>query len=110
MQVETITKEELLPLVGNRDVIVLNALPRDWYERAHIPGSICIPVEELSAKLAELPRDKLIITYCASYECTSSLEAAELLARHGYNVKVYRGGTKEWIEAGLPWHGTARSG
>ncbi|AGC67226.1 rhodanese-like sulfurtransferase [Thermoclostridium stercorarium subsp. stercorarium DSM 8532] len=103
MQIEMVTKEELLTMLNNLDVIVLNVLPRDWYEQAHIKGSISIPLEELPNHLNCLSKDKLIITYCASYECTSCIEAAELLANYGFNVKVYRGGTKEWIEAGLPW-------
>ncbi|MCL5038935.1 MAG: rhodanese-like domain-containing protein [Firmicutes bacterium] len=108
MQIDAITKEELLSMYGNPDVIVLNVLPRDWFERAHILGSISIPVEELAGRLDCLPSDKLIVTYCASYGCTSCVEAAQFLASHGFNVKVYRGGTKEWMEAGLPWEGSER--
>lgn len=51
MQIEMVTKEELLTMLSNPDVIVLNVLPRDWYERAHIKGSLSIPLEELPNRL-----------------------------------------------------------
>ncbi len=34
------------------------------YAAAHIPGALSLPLGELEARLAELPRDREILTYC----------------------------------------------
>lgn len=103
----SVTKEELFLLLGNPEVVVVNTLPRDWFEKAHIAGSISMPAEELPYMLDTLPKDKLVVAYCAGPECTSCVEAAGILADKGFNVKVYRGGTQEWMESGLPCEGTS---
>jgi hypothetical protein len=36
----------------------------DSYQAAHITGAISIPLAELETRLAEIPQDKWIITYC----------------------------------------------
>ena len=35
------------------------------YDQGHIPGAKLIPVAEVGGRIAELPRDKTIITYCS---------------------------------------------
>lgn len=101
----SVTKEDLVSLLASPKVVVINVLPRDWYDRAHIAGSISMPVEDLQNTFSGLPKDKLIVVYCLSPECMSCVEAAGILAGKGFNVKVYKGGTQEWMESGLPCEG-----
>ena len=35
------------------------------YKQNHIKGSISIPLEQVAARVKELPRDKMIVTYCS---------------------------------------------
>lgn len=65
-------------------------------ERAQgaIPGSIHIPVDELRARLAELPRDKEIVVHCAVGQ--RSYYAARILAQHGFKVRNLTGAYKTW--------------
>ena len=37
----------------------------EQYKQGHLPGAILIPLEEVAQHSGKLPRNKLIITYCA---------------------------------------------
>ncbi len=37
----------------------------EQYRQGHLPGAILIPLEEVAQHSGKLPRNKLIITYCA---------------------------------------------
>ncbi len=99
-QVKTITKEELSKKLGS--VQVVNVLDPEWYKLGLIKGSKKIPLAELDKRAKELDRSKEVVTYCASYACNASSEAAKQLAAKGFAVSAYEGGIKEWAEAGLP--------
>lgn len=72
--------------------------PSEW-AGGHVPGAIHIPYPQLRARLAELPRDRPVVAYCAS-GVRSSL-AASLLAADGREVRNLRGGFAAWRRAGL---------
>lgn len=58
----------------------------------HIPGSVHIPLGQLRQRMAELPKDRLIVTYCAVG--VRSYNAARILKQNGFSdVKVLEGGT-----------------
>jgi phage shock protein E len=59
-----------------------------------IEGSYLMPVQELSFRAAELPRDREIVAYCRVGN--RSAFAATYLARLGYNVKNLEGGIMTW--------------
>lgn len=65
------------------------------YESAHIPGSLLIPLPELSAKLDNVPQDKPVLVYCAVGG--RSRVAAQMLAGKGFkSVMNVAGGIKAW--------------
>lgn len=99
----TITQEQLSEIMARRDPVqVVNVLDPQWYSLGVIKGSKKIPLAELERRLGELDQKIPVVTYCANYECSASSDAAKLLAKHGYQVKAYEGGIKEWTAAGLP--------
>lgn len=58
----------------------------------HIPGSVHIPLGQLRRRMSELPKERLIVTYCAIG--VRSYNAARILMQNGFsNVKVLEGGT-----------------
>ena len=72
-------------------------------ERAqrHIEGSVSIPLNQLAARVGELPRDRTVIVYCAGGYRSSI--AASLLKRAGLeNVSEMAGGITAWDNAHLP--------
>ncbi|WP_327287558.1 rhodanese-like domain-containing protein [Streptomyces sp. NBC_01198] len=48
-------------------------------------------------------RDAAIVTYCTNPACPNSGQVADRLTGLGYtNVRKYREGIEDWVEAGLP--------
>ncbi|MDQ5964401.1 MAG: hypothetical protein QG625_555 [Cyanobacteriota bacterium erpe_2018_sw_39hr_WHONDRS-SW48-000098_B_bin.30] len=66
-------------------------------ERGYIPGSKHIPLQKLRQRYHELPKDRMIITYCQSGQ--RSYNAARFLQQHGYTVKNLSGGYLTWHAA-----------
>lgn len=63
-------------------------------------GALQIPLTQLGSRLEELPRDRQILTICASGH--RSPLAARRLKRAGFDVRDVRGGTQAWRASGLP--------
>ncbi|HYG92458.1 MAG TPA: rhodanese-like domain-containing protein [Nocardioides sp.] len=100
-----ITRTELEDLIRDEAVVVVDALPRGYYERQHLPGAINLVESEVDDRAAELLPDKdaAIVTYCSNAACGNSQAVANRLERLGYtNVRKYREGIQDWAEAGNP--------
>jgi rhodanese-related sulfurtransferase len=72
----------------------------DEYKGGHIPGSINISVQDLSAKLNKIPKDKPVVVYCRSGSRSAS--AAQMLLSAGYSEVYDLGGLMDWTRQGLP--------
>jgi hydroxyacylglutathione hydrolase len=73
-------------------------------EQKHIAGSVAIPLNHLSERLGEVPRDRPVIVYCAGGYRSSI--AASLLQHNGYSrISELAGGIAAWETAQLPVHG-----
>jgi Rhodanese-like domain len=44
--------------------VLVDVRGADVYKAEHAKGALSIPLNEVSARASELPKDKLIITYC----------------------------------------------
>ncbi|MEO6391650.1 MAG: rhodanese-like domain-containing protein [Pyrinomonadaceae bacterium] len=51
--------------VDKGEAVIVDARPADAYRQEHIKGSINIPSNEAAARIAELPKGKLLIAYCS---------------------------------------------
>ncbi len=104
-----ITKEELAGLIKtNKDLKIVDVLSKAHYREEHIKGAISIPMEEID-KIAPklLKKDAQVVVYCASFECSASTNAADKLIELGFtNVLDYKGGLKDYKEAGFPLEGS----
>lgn len=75
--------------------------PSEWRADGHIGGATYIPMNQLPARLAELPADGEIIVYCA--HGARSVQVAIWLTRQGFtDVKDLDGGLHAWQQRGLP--------
>jgi 3-mercaptopyruvate sulfurtransferase SseA len=63
--VRRITTVELRAALDRGSAIVIDTRPLESYKQNHIKGSISIPVDEVANRIGELPRDKMIVTYCS---------------------------------------------
>lgn len=57
---------------------------RGEWEAGHLDGAMLIPVQELAGRLAEVPRGRPVIVYCASGR--RSQQAASMLRAEGHEV------------------------
>ena len=60
------------------------------FQSGAYPGAVNIPVQELEARLSEVPRDRPVVLYCASG--ARSAAAERILRARGYTDVVNGGG------------------
>ena len=63
--VRRVTIDEMEALVKENKAVVIDVRSQDVYDAGHIPGAKLIPAFDILNHLNELPKDKLIITYCS---------------------------------------------
>ena len=63
----TMTKEQLLPLLGKPDVIIIDVRTKyDWdSSKVKIPGAVREEGMRLGSWMTKYPKDKTIVLYCA---------------------------------------------
>jgi len=97
-----VTRDELRRLAATSAVTVLDVRPCEEYAAGHIPGAVSIPLDELAARLAELPHDGEIIAYCRGAYCVLAHDAVRLLHARGRDATRLVDGMLEWCLADLP--------
>ncbi|HEU4389915.1 MAG TPA: rhodanese-like domain-containing protein, partial [Blastocatellia bacterium] len=71
-----------------------------------IKGAIHVKPRRLGSRLGmpplkDVPRDRMIVTYCACPNDESAITAAQTLIQNGFTrVRVLKGGWNEWLKAG----------
>lgn len=93
--------KKLLERMPN-NVCVVDVRDAEQYESGHIPGARNIPVDKILSSFRSLPKDKMIVTYCADIACGLSPQAALELAQAGFEVQHLIGGFEEWCRKGFP--------
>ncbi|MEO0325710.1 MAG: rhodanese-like domain-containing protein [Myxococcota bacterium] len=79
-----------------RGATLLDVRTGGEFDQGHAEGALNVPVDELSARLAEIPKDRPVVTYCMAGG--RSGRAAALLAGEGYEVHDL-GSLAKWNEA-----------
>lgn len=107
---ELISRDELAAALRDDSVVLLDTLPADYYDKAHIRGALNLIEANVESTAAQvLPdRNAAIVTYCANISCRNSEIVANRLRELGYtNVRKYREGIADWESAGLPIDGSS---
>lgn len=93
---ETSARELQRRLAGPDAPLVLDV--REGWERdiARLPGTVDIPMGELSERLAELPKERDIVVMCRSGG--RSLRVAQYLDSLGFQVANLTGGILAWAQ------------
>jgi rhodanese-related sulfurtransferase/biotin operon repressor len=99
---EPLAMEELLERARSGAVVILDTRPASEYEAGHIAGAISLPVAEMQARLAGLPKGKQYVAYCRGPYCIYADRAVEMLRKSGRRARRLLGGYPEWKAAGLP--------
>jgi rhodanese-related sulfurtransferase len=86
---------------------LVEVLPREEYEEAHLPGAISIPLKQLDAESArQLDPARDVVVYCWDALCDMSPRGAARLASLGFtHVYDYQAGKVDWLAHALPVEG-----
>lgn len=98
---EPVCGEALLARARSGEVTVLDVRDVEEYRAGHLPGARSVPLAELQARLAELPRDREIIAYCRGPYCVLAIEAVRTLRDAGFVAHRLHTGPPDWRAAGL---------
>ncbi len=81
--------------------LILDVRSQAEWDQFHIEGSLLIPLEQVQARLSELPRDVDILVVCLSGHRSAS--GVTMLRQAGYTRAVsLTGGLQAWQAAGYP--------
>lgn len=101
---QIISPQDLKPLLAQGAVTLLDVRLPEEIAAACLPGAVLIPLHELPARYAELPKDKPLVAMC--HHGVRSQTAARFLERNGYpEVLSLDGGIDAWscsVDATIP--------
>lgn len=63
--VRRVTTAELADLIKQGKVLVVDVRNKESYDAGHIPQAKLLPINEVGERGRELPRDRMIVTYCS---------------------------------------------
>lgn len=93
---ETVTAAEVRAVVENPgSAFLLDVRTPGEFAEGHIEGAVNIPSYQLKNRMAELPKNKPIIVYCAMGYRAADV-ARVLTEADGFQVKTYVEGMSEW--------------
>jgi rhodanese-related sulfurtransferase len=106
---------EVLASLADPEFLVVDMREPESRLKATIPGSVSIPVSEVTQRLEELgcTRDakgwvctvaKKVVAFCNGPACPQSPTAFHAMVREGFppeRIYYYRGGMQDWVVLGL---------
>jgi hydroxyacylglutathione hydrolase len=87
-------------LAGPNPPLVVDVRNLPELQVGRIEGSVHIPMNELPARLAEVPENREVVAVCA--KGMRSFNAAGWLRQMGRNASSLQGGIDQWKALGLP--------
>ena len=104
---KTINASQLNDIMEREDDwVLLDVLPKQQYEKEHIPGAHNVPLDEDNfvervRGVTESEEDQVVV-YCANDACELSPTAARRLEDAGFaNVLDFEGGVEAWKDSGF---------
>jgi len=95
-------RNEFMACAERGEIIVIDVRPAGEYSAGHLPYARSLPLDELEARLGELPLDHEIVAYCRGPFCVMASQAVAALSARGYRIRALREGVNEWRMAGMP--------
>ena len=94
------SREAKALLEKNKNIFLLDVRTPQENSQARLPGTVLIPINEFERRIAEVPRNKTIIVYCAVG--SRSRPVAEYLSKNGYkDVYNMSDGIVGWYRNGF---------
>lgn len=94
-----ISPQQAFEMTMNTDLYILDVRTQQEYDEGHIRDAKLIPLQNLNAKLGEIPKEKNIVVYSND---SRSINASEILINNGF-TQVYNmeEGIMGWSKAGF---------
>jgi len=100
---DAVTAEQAQSLIGGERALVIDVRRAERYQAGHVAGAINIPLAELGEALDRLPQDRDQPILCVCEVGNMSANGMLYLKSLGYSrVKSLSGGTRGWMQKGLP--------
>lgn len=99
-QFTTVSPAELRAGLASGAMLLLDVRPTLEFAAGHLAGAVSAPLEELPARLSELPTEPLVVTYCRGPLCVYADEALTLVVASGRRGARLEEGVAEWQLAG----------
>lgn len=93
--------DDLAARMSSGAVVVLDVRPSGEYAAGHLPGAVSIPLDELPARVDELPSDAHVVVYCRGELCAMARDAAAALRERGRRASAMDEGVLEWRASGV---------
>lgn len=88
---------------ANADFLLVDVRDPGMYRAGHIVGAVNLQPDEIVEALeAEFPGERNLVVYSYDMGCMLSTHCADILTRHGYQVRQLLGGFEHWEHAGNP--------
>lgn len=95
-----ISPTDLVALLKQEPLQLIDVRSHGEYAAAHLPGAMNVPLDQVEARIADLPQDRKIVLVCQSGNRATM--ACELIQHTGRDLSILTGGTAAWMDAGLP--------
>jgi rhodanese-related sulfurtransferase len=83
---------------------ILDVRTSEEWNQGHIPGSTLIPLDQLSGRLVEVPRNRDVVVVCRTG--VRSAQGLQILQQAGFTrAASMTGGMTAWQAAGYPVEG-----
>jgi rhodanese-related sulfurtransferase len=99
VEVPEIDVDELEHLAPSGPALIDVRRPDEWVA-FRVPGATHIPMDEIEARIDEVPTDGPVFVICHSG--VRSRRVAEFLRAHGVDARNVAGGSQAWADAGFP--------
>lgn len=101
--VRRVSISELQTALEKGEAVVVDVRGSVEYKLGHIKGARSVPLGLIAEQGKDLPRDKLVVTYCAcTHEQLSVIGVQELHKQGIDKAAALVGGWNAWLEAKLP--------
>lgn len=101
---DLITGDQVRRAQRDGDIVVVDVRSPEEYAEGHLPGAANIPIDDLDARLGELPAGRPVVTYCAMRHPGNSRgeRAAARLRELGRDARALDGGFTGWTASHMP--------
>jgi rhodanese-related sulfurtransferase len=101
LRINEVSPHELKARLDNGDNLIVVDMRQPWeYQSGHIPGAMPMFINEIPARMNELPKDTDVVFQC--WHGNTSLQASAFLIENGWSaerVASLSGGIAGWVQA-----------